>query len=73
MEKAHRNKVQKRYKSELKDARLICLDIPDEFEFMDEALVRLLKARVTRFLPHNIRFPPKAATRNLCPTATDMR
>ena len=51
MEKAHRNKVQKRYKAELKNARLICLDIPDEFGFMDEALVRLLKARVTRFLP----------------------
>lgn len=51
MEKTHRNKLQKRYKAELKDARLICLDIPDEFEFMDEGLVRLLKARVTRFLP----------------------
>jgi predicted protein tyrosine phosphatase len=51
MEKAHRNKVQKRFKAELKHARLICLDIPDEFEFMDEALVKLLKARVTRFLP----------------------
>jgi predicted protein tyrosine phosphatase len=51
MEKTHRNKLQKRYKPELKDARLICLDIPDEFEFMDEGLVRLLKARVTRFLP----------------------
>ena len=51
MEKAHRNKVQKRYKAELKDARLICLDIPDEFEFMDDRLVRLLKMRVARFLP----------------------
>ena len=51
MEKAHRKKVQKRYKTELKDTRLICLDIPDEFEFMDEKLIRLLKARVTRFLP----------------------
>lgn len=50
MEKAHRNKVQKRYRADLKDARLICLDIPDEFEFMDESLIRLLRARVTRFL-----------------------
>ena len=51
MEKAHRNKVQKRYKGELKDTRLICLDIPDEFEFMDDKLVRLLRNRVLRFLP----------------------
>lgn len=51
MEKAHRNKVQKRYKADLKHARLICLDIPDEYDFMDETLVAILKARVTRFLP----------------------
>jgi len=51
MEKAHRNKLQKRFKTDLKDARVICLDIPDEYEFMDEGLVRLLKAKVGRFLP----------------------
>lgn len=51
MEKLHRNKLQKRYRAEMKDARLICLDIPDEYELMDEGLVRLLQARVTRFLP----------------------
>ena len=51
MEKAHRNKVQKRYRQWLKDKRLICLDIPDEYEFMDEELVRLLKAKMSRFLP----------------------
>ena len=51
MEKSHRNKVQKRFKSDLKDSRLICLEIPDEFEFMDEGLVRLLRAKVSRYLP----------------------
>ena len=51
MEKAHRNKVQKRFKADLKDVRVICLDIPDEFKFMDEKLIRLLTAKVTRFLP----------------------
>jgi predicted protein tyrosine phosphatase len=51
MEKSHRNKVQKRFRSELKAARLICLDIPDDYDFMDEALVQLLKAKVSRFLP----------------------
>ena len=51
MEKHHRNKISKRFKSDLKDKRLICLDIPDEYEFMDEGLVRLLKAKMARFLP----------------------
>lgn len=45
MEKAHRNKVQKRFKAELKHAHLICLDIPDEYEFMDETLIALLRAK----------------------------
>lgn len=51
MEKAHRNKLQKKYRATLKSARLICLDIPDDYDFMDEALVRLLRAKVTRHLP----------------------
>lgn len=51
MEKAHRNKLQKRYRAALKDARVVCLDIPDDYEFMDEGLVRLLKAKVPRYLP----------------------
>ncbi len=50
MERAHRNRLQKRFKHHLR-ARVICLDIPDEYEFMDEGLVRLLKAKVTRHLP----------------------
>ena len=50
MERAHRNKLQRKFKAELK-ARVICLDIPDEYDFMDEALVRLLKSKVHRFLP----------------------
>jgi predicted protein tyrosine phosphatase len=51
MERAHRTKVQKRFKADLKHARIVCLDIPDEYEFMDEDLVRLLKAKVVRHLP----------------------
>lgn len=51
MENAHRNKLQKRFKGDLKEARVICLDIPDEYEFMDESLVRLLKAKMGRFFP----------------------
>lgn len=51
MEKAHRSKLQQRFRASLKKARVICLDIPDEFEFMDPALVRLLEKKVPRYLP----------------------
>jgi len=51
MEKAHRAKVQKRFRTSVNGKRLICLDIPDEFEFMDPALVKLLQTRLARYLP----------------------
>jgi predicted protein tyrosine phosphatase len=51
MEKTHRNKLQKRFRTSLKKARVICLDIPDEFEFMNPMLVRMLETRVSRYLP----------------------
>jgi predicted protein tyrosine phosphatase len=38
MEKAHLGK------------RVVCLDIPDDYDFMDPALVRLLEAKVPRYL-----------------------
>ena len=50
MEKSHRNRLLKRYKPHLKNQRVICLNVPDEYEFMDPALVRLLEARVPRYL-----------------------
>ncbi|UDL87122.1 low molecular weight protein tyrosine phosphatase family protein [Mesorhizobium sp. PAMC28654] len=50
MEKAHRAKLQKKFKASLKKARIICLDIPDDYEFMDPALVRLLEVRASSYL-----------------------
>lgn len=51
MEKTHRNKVQKRYNRVLGSKRIICLDIPDDYEFMDPDLIRLLESRMARHLP----------------------
>ena|ERR1700674_44398 len=51
MEKTHRNELSSKFKPYLQNKRLVCLDIPDEYEFMDPTLVKLLKAKVTRFLP----------------------
>src|SRR5258708_25577789 len=50
MEKTHRSKLSRRYGKHIKTQRIICLDIPDKFEYMDERLVRLLKAAVPRHL-----------------------
>jgi predicted protein tyrosine phosphatase len=39
------------FEAHLHDKRVICLEIPDEYEFMAPQLVQLLKARVPRHLP----------------------
>jgi predicted protein tyrosine phosphatase len=51
MERAHRSRLSAKFKPYLGKKRVICLEIPDEFEFMDPDLVRLLKAKVPRYLP----------------------
>ena len=50
MEKAHRTKLSKRYREHLRDKRVVCLDIADDYTFMDPELVRLLEHKVGRFL-----------------------
>lgn len=49
MEKAHRNKLQKEFRKYLNNQIVICLDIPDEYEYMDEGLIRILKHRLGNF------------------------
>ena len=51
MERAHRARLQRRFRAQLKRARVICLDIPDDYAFMDPALVTLLLDRVSPHLP----------------------
>jgi predicted protein tyrosine phosphatase len=57
MERAHRNKVTKKFKRYLNGKRIIVLDIPDEYEYMDDALIRLLKLKVE---PHLVRSATRA-------------
>lgn len=49
MEKTHRSKLSKLYQPWLKDKRIICLDIPDHYDYMAPDLMALLKRKV---LPH---------------------
>jgi predicted protein tyrosine phosphatase len=50
MEKTHRNKLTRQFRARLKNKRVVCLDIPDEYDFMDPDLVRILENKVGRFL-----------------------
>ncbi len=50
MEKQHRAKLQRRFRSVLRGQRVICLDIPDDYAFMQPELVELLKLRMARHL-----------------------
>ena len=50
MERAHVDKVRSKFRRALGSTRIVCLDIPDEYEFMEPDLVRLLRARMRRHL-----------------------
>lgn len=50
MERMHVSKLRGRFRKYLDGKRVICLDIPDDYEFMDPGLVRLLEAKVGRYL-----------------------
>ena len=45
MERAHRSRLQRRFGEHLRQARVVCLDIPDDYPFMDPGLVALLEER----------------------------
>jgi predicted protein tyrosine phosphatase len=52
MEPTHRNKLRSKFKAYLANARVVCLNIPDDYDYMDPELVKVLKVRVSRHLPH---------------------
>ncbi|MEO8390903.1 phosphotyrosine protein phosphatase [Polaromonas sp.] len=51
MERGHKTKLSSRFKKQLNGKRVICLDIPDNYPYMDPALIAVLKSKVTAFLP----------------------
>jgi predicted protein tyrosine phosphatase len=50
MEKSHKNKISKKYKDLLKGKRLVCLDIPDVYECMQPELIKLVEAKVPKYV-----------------------
>ncbi len=50
MEKAHQRQLSNQFQPGLKNKRVICLNIPDEYEYMEPTLVKLLKKKVLPLL-----------------------
>ncbi len=51
MERSHKSKLSANFKPYLRDKRVISLDIPDRYLFMDAELIRLLEKKVGPYLP----------------------
>lgn len=50
MEPAHRTRLAQRFQAHLRRARVVCLGIPDDYDYLQPELVELLKRKVTPFL-----------------------
>lgn len=51
MERSHRAKLAQGFRKHLGGKRVICLEVPDKFSYMQPELVSLLEARVAPHLP----------------------
>ena len=51
MEKTHKSRLSAQFKPYLSGKHVVCLNIADNFKFMEPALVKLLKRKVTPYLP----------------------
>lgn len=53
MENAHRNFIRKKHPDIYKNKNIICLHIPDEYDYMQPELISILKQKVEKiYSPH---------------------
>ena len=50
MEYKHKQTLQEKFSKQLKHKRIIVLDIPDEYHYMDEELIEILKLSMSTYL-----------------------
>ncbi len=50
MEKKHVRRIKEKYSDIVYDKRIVCLNIPDEYAYMDEDLCELLESLVPEYL-----------------------
>ena len=51
MEAVHRSRLNRKFRKSLAGKRIAVLNIPDNYDYMDPELVRLLKVRCAPYLP----------------------
>jgi predicted protein tyrosine phosphatase len=50
MERDHKKRLQQKFSSDVLNKEMIVLDIPDEYQYMDEALVEILNETILPYL-----------------------
>jgi len=50
MERKHARRLKNKFGDLLNYKKIICLDIPDDYGFMNEELIELLKSRVSEYI-----------------------
>ncbi|SMC60993.1 low molecular weight protein tyrosine phosphatase family protein [Pedobacter nyackensis] len=50
MEKRHRDQLREKFSVAMEDKEIIVLNIPDEYQYMDEELIEILKTSVEPYL-----------------------
>lgn len=51
MEQVHRKRLNQQFRSRLRAKKIIVLGVPDKFNYMDPALVAILREKVPKHLP----------------------
>jgi len=49
VEKAQRNKLRKKHRKSLNKQNVICLEIPDDYEYMEPELITILENKLCNF------------------------
>ncbi|WP_148714143.1 low molecular weight protein tyrosine phosphatase family protein [Chitinolyticbacter meiyuanensis] len=50
MERKHRSKLSQQFRAHLNGKKVVCLDIPDDYGYLQDELVTLLERKVTPYL-----------------------
>ncbi len=53
MEKAHKSKLRQKYSKYIKNQKIVTLDIPDKYQYMDMELVAILNKKLSNFFNIN--------------------
>ncbi len=54
MEKKHQAFIQEKFREVLKNKKIVNLNIPDEYQYMDPELVEMLKTEISSFLEKEV-------------------